>query len=91
MPLSSISYSKFTDKQETNLATLDGSGMLVWYPRTNCGPQLFYLPGNATYTDAAGQNAKQVAIPTAGQGVSTSTIYNINKLVDGQFSKSPVW
>ena len=38
MPLSSISFSKFTDKQESNLATLNGSGMLVWYPRTNCGP-----------------------------------------------------
>lgn len=39
MPLSSISYSKFTDKQDIKITPgADGSGMLVWYPRTNGGP-----------------------------------------------------
>ena len=46
LPLSSISYSRFTDKQEIHITPgSDGSGMLVFYPRTNGGPCLFYLPG----------------------------------------------
>ncbi len=51
-PLSNMSYCRFTDKQEATLGTgTDGSngcGMIVWYPKTNYGPSLFYFPAQSS-------------------------------------------
>lgn len=84
MPLSSVSYSKFTDKQEINITPgTDGSGMLVWYPRTNGGPQLFYFAGGTlknTYTSAGIVEGTFVqSLPGSGEGIDVTATYGLKE------------
>lgn len=45
-PMSTQSYSRFSDKKEITLSTgQDGSGLFIWYPKTNMGPQIFFQDG----------------------------------------------
>jgi hypothetical protein len=38
-PLTSVSFCKFTDKQEILVNTgTNGAGTILWYPRTTAGP-----------------------------------------------------
>jgi len=46
-PMSTQSYTRFTDKKEITFSS-KGSGILVWYPKTNIGPQLWYRNGTLT-------------------------------------------
>jgi hypothetical protein len=40
--MSSISYAKFTDKQEMTISTgPKGEGMILWFPRATGGPTMF--------------------------------------------------
>ena len=36
-PMSTQSYTRFTDKKEISVPS-NGESMLLWYPKTNCGP-----------------------------------------------------
>jgi hypothetical protein len=57
LPMSSISYAKFTDKQEMTINTgWKGEGMVLWFPRANGGPTMFVFHSDAL---PAGESASE--------------------------------
>jgi hypothetical protein len=81
-PLSSISFSRFSHKDEAMINTgPTGSGMLVWYPRCVNGPCLFvtYVPGSPMFFPP--ELGALQEIPLSGLGATTA--YDITGSISG--------
>lgn len=71
-PLSNISFSRFTDKQEATVNTgndgFNGAGLILWFPKVNYGPSIFYYASTAADLD------KSLPIPfVKKKGTTTGT------------------
>lgn len=72
-PLSTISFSRFSHKDETIISTGNGSGMMLWFPRCTSGPCLFlYLPSAVTTNiSMPTPSSTRVTLPASGAAPNT--------------------